>query len=132
MKKVIRIILSNWINLLTIFIVVYVVGFLSAIINDKFTFSEALFGTTYSVVGYGLLFWIGFIICILVLDIVLFSIDKKPQNTTIKLFIEWLIISAPFIYWLIKYGEWIFIVAILAFLLGQYLRRPYIFRILAS
>lgn len=130
MKKIIKIVLSNWINLLTIFVVVYVVGFLSAVINDKFTFSEALFGTTYSVVGYGMLFWIGFIICILVLDILLFSIDKKPQNTTFKLFIEWLIISAPFIYWLIKYGEWIFLVGILAFLLGQILRKHRILKLL--
>jgi hypothetical protein len=129
MKEVIKIVLSNWINLLTIFIVVYAVGFLSVIIDYKFTFIEALFATIYSIVGYGMLFWTGFIVCILILDILLFSLDRKPRNITIKLFVEWLIISAPFIYWLIKYEEWIFIAAILAFLLGQYLRRSYIFRI---
>lgn len=132
MKKVLKIILSNWINLLTIFIIVYIVGFLSAIIHDKFTFNKALFGTTYSIVGYGMIFWIGFVICILILDAILFSFNREQQYTTYKLLIEWLIIGAPFIYWLTKYGEWIFIIAVLAFLLGQYLRRPYIFKILAA
>src|SRR6185437_15514123 len=102
MKEVIKIILSNWINLLTIFIVVYIAGFFSAIIHDKFAFNEALFGTTYSIVGYGMIFWIGFIICILILDIILFGFNRKRQNATSKLFIEWLIISSPFMYWLIK------------------------------
>ena len=129
MKEVIKIILSNWINLLTIFVVVYIVGVISAIIEDKFTFGEALFGTIYSIILYGLMFWIGFIACILILDIILFSFNRNSKYTAAKLLAEWTIIIAPFIYWVVRYGEWIFLVGILAFLLGQYLRKPLILRI---
>jgi hypothetical protein len=131
MKEFIKIYLTNWINLLIIFTAVYIGGFISAIVNDKVTTSEALFGTTYSVVLYGMIFWIGFITCLFVLDLIMFSVHKDQQYITFKLLIEWLIISAPFIYWLVKYGQWIFGVAVIAFLLGQYLRRPYIFKVLA-
>ena len=127
MKKVMKIILSNWVNVLVIFIGVYVAGFISAMVNDKFTFNGALFGTTYAVVGYGMIFWIGFFVVIVLLDILLFSFNREPQYTNYKLAFEWLLISSPFI---IKYNEWIFLVAVLFFLLGQYLRRPYIFKIL--
>ncbi len=130
MKEIMKIVLSNWVNVVVIFIVVYVAGFISAMINDKFTFSEALFGTTYSVVGYGSVFWIGFFTVIALLDVLLFSFNREPRYTNYKLALEWIIISLPFIYWLIKYNQWIFLVAILAFLIGQYLRRPYIFKIL--
>lgn len=130
MKEVMKIVLTNWINLSVIFFAVFVAGFISAMINDKFSFSEALFGTAYSVVGYGMLFWLGFFILIGVLDIVLFSIMRQPQYVNYKLALEWLLISLPFIYWLIKYNQWIFLVAILAFLIGQFLRRPHIYKIL--
>jgi hypothetical protein len=130
MKEIMKIVLSNWVNVVIIFMVVYIAGFISAMINDKFTFSEALFGTTYSVVGYGLIFWIGFFIVITLLDILLFSFNREPRYTNYKLALDWIVISSPFIYWLIKYNQWIFLVAILAFLIGQYLRRPYIFKIL--
>lgn len=130
MKELVKILLSNWVNLLVIFIAVYIGGFISAMINDKFTISETLFGTTYSVILYGMIFWSGFIICILILDVIMFSFYKEKQYTTIKLAIEWLIISTPFIYWMIKYNQWIFLIAILSFLIGQYLRRPYIIKML--
>jgi len=130
MKEIMKIVLSNWVNVLVIFVIVYVAGFISAMINDKFTFNEALFGTTYSVVGYGSIFWIGFFIVIALLDVLLSSFNREPRYTNYKLVLEWVIISTPIIYWLIKYNQWIFLVAILAFLIGQYLRRPYIFRIL--
>lgn len=129
-KQVFKVVLTNRINLFTIFIAVYIANLIFNIANAKFAFGEALFGATYLVLGYGIMFWIGFIMCILVLDTVLFSFCKEPQYTTYKLAIEWILISSPFIYWLIKYNQWIFLVAVLAFLLGQYLRRPHIIRIL--
>jgi hypothetical protein len=76
------------------------------------------------------MFWLGFFMLIGILDVVLFSFNKEPRYTNYKLALEWIVISSPFIYWLIKYNQWIFLVAILAFLIGQYLRRPFIFRIL--
>ena len=121
MKEVMKIVLTNWINVASIFIAVYVAGFISAIVKDKFKFNEALFGTTYSILGYGMIFWIGFFILISLLDILLFSFNKQQQYTNYKLIIEWVLISSPFIYWFVKYNQWIFLVAIIAFLIGQFL-----------
>ncbi len=130
MKEVMKIVLTNWINVASIFIAVYVAGFISAIVKDKFKFNEALFGTTYSILGYGMIFWIGFFILISLLDILLFSFNKQQQYTNYKLIIEWVLISSPFIYWFVKYNQWIFLVAIIAFLIGQFFRKPHIFKIL--
>jgi hypothetical protein len=130
MNEIKKIVLSNWVNVVSIFVCVYVAGCISAMINDTFTFSEALVGSIFSVVLYGSVFWIGFFIEITLFDVLLFSFNRDPAYINYKLILEWIIISAPFIYWLIKYNEWIFLVAILAFLIGQYLRRPYIFKIL--
>jgi len=129
-RQVFKVFFTNRINVLVIFVSVYLFGFFSAIINEQFSIGEAIFGTTYGIVLYGMMFWIGFIVCILVLDIVLFSFHTEPKYTTYKLAIEWVLISSPFIYWVVRYNQWIFLVAVLAFLIGQYLRRPYIFKIL--
>lgn len=129
-RQVFKIVLTNRINLFTIFIAVFIAIFIFNMVNAKFALGEALFGATYLVLGYGIMFWTGFIFCVLVLDIVLFSFYKEPQYTTYKLAIEWFLISLPFIYWIIRYNQWIFLAAVLAFLLGQYLRRPHIIKIL--
>ena len=90
----------------------------------------AIFGSVFLILGYGIMFWLGFFILIGILDLVLFSVVKRPPHVNYKLALEWIIISLPFIYWLIKYNQWIFLVAIIAFLIGQYLRRSYIYKIL--
>lgn len=131
-KQVFKVVLTNRINILVVFVFVFLFGFFSAIINEQFSIGEALFGTTYGVVLYGIMFWIGFVLCVSVLDIVLFSFYTEPKYTTYKLVIEWVLISSPFIYWIFRYNQWVFLVAVLAFLIGQYLRRPYIFKILEN
>ena len=125
-KQVFQVLLANWINLIIILVSTFLFAFFNSIISVKFTVGEALFGATYLVLGYGILFWTDFFIVI----VLLFSFNRQPRYTNYKLALEWIIISSPFIYWLIKYNQWIFLVAILAFLIGQYLRRPYIFKIL--
>ena len=130
MKEIMKIVLTNWVNALMILIAVYLFAFFLAYSDKVFTFKEAIFSANYLVFLYGVLLWIGFFILIILLDILLFSFNRKPQYTNYKLALEWLLISSPFIYWLIKYNQWIFLVALLAFLIGQYLRRPYIFKIL--
>jgi hypothetical protein len=130
MEKILKIILTNWINVIAIFFAVFIVGFISAMINDKFSFNEALFGTTYSVIGYGMIFWLAFFASIIILDTILFSIARQLQYVNYKLIIEWVLISLPFLYWFFKYSQWIFLIAVLAFVVGQYLRQSYILKIL--
>lgn len=129
-KNTLKVFFTNWVNITLIFVATYVATVISALVSGKFSFTHAVFGSVYSVALYGIMFWIGFIVCVLILDIILFGFNREIKHTTLKLFIEWLIISAPFIYWLIEYGEWIFLIAVLAFLLGQYIRRAYIIKML--
>ncbi len=130
MKKVLKIALTNWVNILTVHIFMFGWLFISELVPGIATLKDALYNTFGSLMVYYLPFWLGFSMLIALLDFLFFSIDKKPQYTNYKLFFEWLLISLPFVYWLIKYDQWIFLVAILAFSIGQYLRRPYIFKIL--
>jgi hypothetical protein len=130
MKEIMKIVLSNWVSVLIILIAVYVYAFISAYSDKSFTFSQSIFSANYLVFLYGILLWAGFFIVIALLDVLLFSFNREPRYTNYKLALEWIVISSPFIYWLIKYNQWIFLVAILAFLIGQYLRRPYIFKIM--
>lgn len=130
MKKVLKIALTNWVNILTVYIFMFGWLFISELVPGIATLKDALYNTFGSLMVYYLPFWLGFSMLIALLDFLFFSIDKKPQYTNYKLFFEWLLISLPFVYWLIKYDQWIFLVAILAFSIGQYLRRPYIFKIL--
>ena len=132
MKEILKIVLTNWVNVLTVYACMFVTLLICELYPGIATFKEAVYNTFGSLIVYYVFFWIGFLICILVLDIVLFGFNRESKYTTIKLLIEWLIISVPFIYWLIRYNQWIFLAAVLAFLLGQYLRRPYIFKILTE
>lgn len=129
-KQLFQILLTNWVNLVVILISTFIFSIINSIVSANFTFGEALFGSAFLVLGYGIMFWLGFFTLIGILDVVLFSIMKQPQYLNYKLTLEWIIISLPFIYWFIKYNQWIFLVAILAFFIGQYLRRPHIFKIL--
>ncbi len=125
-KQLFQILFLNWINFLVILLSTFVFSIINSIVGANFTFGEAIFGSVYLVLGYGIMFWFGFFILIGMLDIVLFSIINKPQYVKCKLALEWLIISLPFIYWLVKYNQWIFLVAVLAFLVGQFLRYHHI------
>ena len=130
MKEVMRIVFTNWINALTVYSCIFLALFIGDLIPGISTIKEALYNTFGSLIVYYLHFWLGFTLLIALLDIILFIYNREPQYVTYKLVLEWIIISLPFIYWLIKYNQWIFLVAIIAFLIGQYLRRPHIFKIL--
>lgn len=132
MKEVIKIVLTNWVNVVAILISVYIYAFILAYSDKTFNFKQSIFSANYLVFLYGILLWIGFFILIVLLDILLFGFNKQPQYTNYKLAAEWILISSPFIYWLVKYNQWIFLVAVLAFLVGQFLRKAYIFKILES
>lgn len=131
-KQAFKIVLTNRINLLTIFFITYVVTVISGMISDNLSFGQSLFGSLYSVLGYGIMLWIGFVLSIMVLDILLFGLDKRVEYVNGKLLLEWAIISSPLVYWLIKYNQWVFLAAIIAFLIGQMIRKPIILKILTN
>lgn len=118
-----KIIKTNWINLTGVFIAV----FLYAIVlnlndsNVSRNLFQSILPALILVFLYGVMFWALFIILLVVLD--LLFIVKDQTNLTVKLLVEWFIISSPFIYWAVRYREGIFIAAIIAFLITQFIRQ---------
>ena len=129
-KQAFKVALTNRVNLLSIFVLTYVVSVISGVVNNNLSIGQSLFGSLYSVLGYGMMFWIGFILLITVLDVLLFGFVQRTEYVNAKLIFEWVVISSPFVYWLIKYNQWVFLAAIVAFLIGQLIRKPMILKIL--
>lgn len=113
---------TNWINILGVFVVLFLYTFLNSWINYPATIIQALLGAFLLVCLYGIMFWVGFIIMLIILDSAL--IIPNPKNLKIKLLIEWFVISSPFVYWAIKYPEQrtLYVIAIITFLITQLLR----------
>lgn len=131
MKILIKIILSNWINLLLIFCSAYLYAFFTAFFDETFSLTECFSSANYLIIFYGLPFFMAFIIFVFVLDIILFGFISY-KNIYNKLLIELGIISLPYLFWVIQYNQYIFFVAMVAFVLGQYFRSLHLNRIINS
>jgi hypothetical protein len=118
-----KIIKTNWINLIGVFIAVFVYAIVLNLndTNVSRNLFQSILPALILVCLYGILFWALFILLLVVLDLIF--IVKDQTNLTVKLLIEWLIISSPFIYWAVRYREGIFIAAIIAFLITQFIRQ---------
>jgi len=119
---------TNWINISG----VSVISYLSIIIlgYKEIGFPFILISALISIVFYGTLFWIGFILAIFILDFIFFKQSTKYLFE--KLFAEWIIIGSPLVYWIFKYQQFFFIVLIIAFGITQYIRKNKILKILES
>lgn len=115
-----RIIGTNWINIVGIFLITYLYSFIRVIIETDFSIIQAMLSALILVGLYGLLFWIGFLLLLIILDTILVVRAKEKLKTA--LFIEWVIISIPLIYWMIKYEQWIFLIAVITFFITQIIR----------
>jgi hypothetical protein len=88
MKKVLKIALTNWVNILTVHIFMFGWLFISELVPGIATLKDALYNTFGSLMVYYLPFWLGFSMLIALLDFLFFSFDKKPQYTNYKLFLS--------------------------------------------
>lgn len=130
--KVMKILRTNWINIIGVFTSVFLYSFISSfIIEDGVsrTIFQAIIASLMGIVLYGVLFWTSFIILLIILDLIL--IVPNPKNLRLKLVIEWLMISLLLILWAVIYRErmWIygiFITSIIAFLITQLFREKLI------
>lgn len=126
MKNKLRIFWTNWVNVAGIFLVVY----LSAIISELLKIESGtdiidalgvgILGGLIGILLYGSIFWIGFLLAMFLLDLLLMNEDHK--HLRLKLLIEWIAVSSPFLYWFFIYTQWIFAVVIVAFLITQLIR----------
>ena len=123
-----KIIKTNWINLVGVFIAAFVYAIVLNINDTNVSRSvfQSFLPALILVCLYGILSWILFMVLLVVLDLIF--IVKDQTNLTVKLLIEWLIISSPFIYWAVRYREWVFVAAITAFLITQLIRQKRIIR----
>lgn len=120
-----KLLYTNWINIVGVFIVsfLFTAIFDSLDPNVSRNFFQAVTASLIGILLYGMLFWICFIIALIILDLFLIVFNQK--HLEIKLFLEWIIISSPFIYWAIKYPEQrsLYIVAVVTFFITQLLRK---------
>lgn len=125
-----KIILTNWVNLLGVFLVTLVFScvLVSTDANLSYNILQTILAALFSVLGYGMLAWILFIALLVILDLVLIIPNK--ENIRTKLLLEWLVISFPFIYWAVKYNKWIFIAATMIFLITQLLRKKRLVKVI--
>jgi hypothetical protein len=121
-----QILKTIWINIAGIFLAVYLYSIISALLKIKEfgdlgqTLAIGFIGGLYLVIGYGFVIWIGFLIMIIPIELIFMNSSIERIKTV--LIFEWIIISLPFIYWLIEYTEWVFLIAVLAFLITQVIR----------
>ncbi|MDQ0478266.1 hypothetical protein [Chryseobacterium sp. MDT2-18] len=119
-----KILKTNWINIVGVFTVLFLYTTIYGLMDSSISRNvfQAIIASLIGICLYGIMFWAGFIIMLIILDCVL--IIPNSNNLKIKLLIEWIVISVPFIYWAIKYPEQrtLYIVAIITFLITQLLR----------
>jgi hypothetical protein len=117
-----KILLTNWINISGVFLAAFAFSFVSTLTDANLSYNifQCVLAALFSVCGFGMMFWALFIASLVLLDLVLIVPDRNNLKT--KLMIEWVIISSPFVYWAVKYHEWIFAAAIIAFFITQLLR----------
>ncbi|MFN3664864.1 MAG: hypothetical protein ACK4S0_01820 [Sediminibacterium sp.] len=134
MNPKLKIIITNWVNIVGVFIAVYIYGVINTLVDPEVangtvdTLRLAFLGSLFGIVLYGMIFWIGYIVALIFLDFILIGKDEK--NLYLKLMIQWGLISLPFIYWLFRYEQWVFLVAVIAFFITQNLRKNKIIKLL--
>jgi len=124
-----NVIKTNWINIIGVFVAAFLYAIFLNLSDENISrnFFQATLSALILVCLYGVMFWVLFVISLIVLDLVF--IVKDQRRLKIKLLSEWLIISLPFVYWAIRYKQWIFFICIVAFLITQILREKLIVRL---
>jgi hypothetical protein len=123
-----KILLTNWINFFGVFIAVFLYAIFYNIYDESATrnFYQSTVAAFILVSLYGILFW-GLYITELILFDLLFIV-KDQSKLKKKLIIEWLLISIPFIYWIIFHKQLIFLVGVIVFLITQLIRQNLIIK----
>lgn len=83
-----RVIKTNWVNLLGVFLATFVFSCLTILIDENLSYNvfQAIIAALFSVFGFGMMFWALFIVLLVVLDLILIIPNKG--NLRMKLIIE--------------------------------------------
>lgn len=126
-----KILKTNWINFIGVLMAVWMYIFISNFTSKDYvmqSFSQSMVAAMILLFVYGILFWIGFIILLILFDLILNVSNKKKLK--LKLLIEWMIIASPVIYFAVLYERQrgIYVVAVVTFLITQVIRERMIKR----
>lgn len=119
-----KIIYTNWINIFGVFTTLFLFTIISSMNDPNISRNiiQAIIASLIGIVLYGIIFWIGFVLSLIILDLILIVPNLKYLK--FKLFLEWILISIPFILWSIKYKEqqFIYLLGVGTFFITQLLR----------
>jgi hypothetical protein len=119
-----KIIYTNWINIVGVFTTLFLFTIISSMNDPNISRNiiQAIIASLIGIVLYGIIFWIGFVLSLIILDLILIVPNLKYLK--FKLFLEWVLISIPFILWSIKYKEqqFIYLLGVGTFFITQLLR----------
>ena len=121
------IIKTNWINIAGVFVTMFIYGVCWGIYSGGYSLFPAILSALLLVCLYGMMPWLLFVVLLLSADILL--LRNIQRNLKRKLIIEWIIVSAPFFWWIAEYNEWVFLVAITTFLITQLARQKLIIKL---
>jgi hypothetical protein len=124
-----KILATNWVNICGLFITTFFTC-IAISLNAEFSMNifQVIVASLMSVCLYGMIFWGLFVAMIIFLDLTL--IVYNQSQLTLKLLIEWVLIGSPFVYWFLKYDEWIFAAAVISFLITQLMRKRLIMKVI--
>ncbi len=93
-----KILLTNKVNLLGVFISIFIYSVAYGLIDPNVSRNifQSIIASLILICLYGIMFWAGFLISLIILDAVL--IIPNPKYLRIKLIAEWLVICCPFVY----------------------------------
>lgn len=133
--KSMKILVTNRINIIGVFMTVLIGSIINNyIIDDGVTRNlfQSICSAIILVCLYGLIFWICFLLALVVLDLILIVPNQK--NLKLKLLLEWGLISSPLGYSAMLYERqrYIYIVAIITFLITQLLRKKLIEKLVVN
>jgi hypothetical protein len=123
-----KILFTNWVNLLGIFITVFLWSVIYGLIDPNVSRNlfQSIIASLIGICLYGIMFWAVFLMLLIILDLIL--IIPNPKHLKVKLIIEWIIISSPLIYGSIIYERQraVFLIAVITFFITQLIREKYI------
>jgi hypothetical protein len=120
-----KLLLTNWIHLLGFYIVIEISIIIHLITSGnpdtslQATILIILLAVPFLMISYGLMFIVGFLFGITLLDVILFSLIKYNRWIFV---IEWLLIVPVFIYWAFEHEYWLWLYLSAAFLVTQVIR----------
>ena len=124
-KGILKIISTNWIHLVGFYITTYLTLVIGEIFNPTEGWEPIIVTgflaafMLFALYGYAIIGW--FYLAILIMDMAAFG--WKSRWTKEILIVEWVIISAPFVYWAFKYEYWLWLALSMSLLATQMLRK---------